>query len=158
MNYQLSTFNFLKTNVLKKESSQPISRVLSSHESDGLSFILVECCHPTLAFYPVARTSSPQALLYMNLQLPRCTAAVSPQSLVGSYPTFSPLPHLQFLNFYIFRRGGCFLLHYSTLADCFYIRKWNALCCPDFPLAYRCRRAYQHMPATDRPTAFNLQN
>ena len=46
--------------------------------------------------------------------------------LVSSYLTFSPfLPE-----------GSCyFLLHYSTLADCFYIRKWDALCCPDFPLS-----------------------
>lgn len=32
--------------------------------------------------------------------------------------------------------SGCFLLHYSTLANCFYIRKWSALCCPDFPLTH----------------------
>lgn len=41
-----------------------------------------------------------------------------------------------------------FLLHYSALANCFYIRKWDALCCPDFPLALR---ACAQGPAADRP-------
>ena len=46
--------------------------------------------------------------------------------LVSSYLTFSP---------FLPEGSCCFLLHYSTLADCFYIRKWDALCCPDFPLS-----------------------
>ena len=32
------------------------------------------------------------APVYMNLQLPRCTAVCVTTTLVGSYPTFSPLP------------------------------------------------------------------
>ena len=43
------------------------------------------------------------------------------------------LPHL--LTISVPRDSCCFLLHYSTLTDCFYIRKWDALCCPDFPLS-----------------------
>lgn len=43
-----------------------------------LSFIHAVCHHTALAFYPLARTSSPQAPVYMNLQPPACTADVSP--------------------------------------------------------------------------------
>lgn len=53
--------------------------------------------------------------------------------LVSSYFTFSPLPSGPHRR----KRGGHFLLHYSILTNCFYIRKWIALCCPDFPLALR---------------------
>ena len=63
----------------------------------------------------------------MNLQLLRRTAQGVATCLVGSCPTFSPLPHL--------RRGGYFLLRYFTLTDNFHIKKQDALCCPDFPLA-----------------------
>lgn len=43
-----------------------------------LSFIHAVCHHTALAFYPLARTSNPQAPVYMNLQPPACTADVSP--------------------------------------------------------------------------------
>ena len=48
----------------------------------------------------------------MTLQLLRRTARHVTMRLVGSYPTFSPLPLPE-------RRGGYFLLRYSTLADSF---------------------------------------
>lgn len=38
----------------------------------------------------------------------------------------------------------CFLLHYSALADSFYFRKWNALCCPDFPPENVVNRDFHH--------------
>lgn len=44
------------------------------------------------------------------------------------------------------KTGGYFLLHYSTLTDSFYIRKWDALCCPDFPLSSTA------VDASDRPS------
>ena len=48
----------------------------------------------------------------MTLQLLRRTARYVTIRLVGSYPTFSPLPLPE-------RSGGYFLLRYSTLADSF---------------------------------------
>ena len=50
--------------------------------------------------------------VYMTLQLLRRTARHVAMRLVGSYSTFSPLPLPE-------RRGGYFLLRYSTLADSF---------------------------------------
>ena len=50
--------------------------------------------------------------VYMTLQLLRRTARYVTIRLVGSYPTFSPLPLPE-------RSGGYFLLRYSTLADSF---------------------------------------
>ena len=48
----------------------------------------------------------------MTLQLLRRTARYVTIRLVGSYPTFSPLPLPE-------GSGGYFLLRYSTLADSF---------------------------------------
>ena len=105
----------------EKKASRPISRVLCG-VTPRLSFIfrrvVVEASEesPTPAsrstlrrrvFRPT-RTSSPQASVYMNFQLPMCTARMSPWRLVSSYLTFSPLPE-----------GGCFLLHWFALADNF---------------------------------------
>lgn len=127
--------------------SVPVSRVLyllavnivGAHTRRCLSFILSVCRHTALAFYPLPRASNPQTAVYMNLQLPRCTAERVTTPLVSSYLTFSPFQtcgESRPVWWGEVRRHGCcyFLLHYSTLADCFYIRKWDALCCPDFPL------------------------
>ena len=67
---------------------------------------------------------------------------MSPSRLVGSYPTFSPLPRL----------NGAVIFFYVTpaVADTLHINKRDALCCPDFP----------HTPqgASDRPSnCFLLQ-
>ena len=50
---------------------------------------------------------------------------MSPSRLVGSYPTFSPLPRL----------NGAVIFFYVTpaVADTLHINKRDALCCPDFP-------------------------
>ena len=50
---------------------------------------------------------------------------MSPSRLVGSYPTFSPLPRL----------NGAVVFFYVTpaVADTLHINKRDALCCPDFP-------------------------
>ena len=63
--------------------------------------------------------------------------------LVGSYPTFSPLPP---------GGGGYFLLHYSTLTDSFLLGS-RMLCVARTFLFYH----YNNVPATDRPTAFFVQ-
>ena len=53
------------------------------------------------------------ALVYANFQPPGCTARCVTARLVGSYPTFSPLP------LHHGESGGCFLLHRPTLASPF---------------------------------------
>ena len=96
----------------KKESSRPISRVLCPAQGE-VSVIYLRRLSPdgssglpsdvgrAILFMPV----------YMTLQLLRCTARIS---LCGwwalappSHPYLSP------------GKGGCFLLHYSTLTDSF---------------------------------------
>ena len=77
--------------------------------------------------------------VYMTLQLLRCTARHVTMRLVGSYPTFSPLPCAS--------QGGYFLLHYSTFTD-------------SFPLGSRMLYVARTFlfcsttSATDRSTAF----
>ena len=67
-----------------------------------LSFICACCCQQAIAVYPPARASSPQAPVYMTLQLPERTA----QDV--TIPTGGPLPHL--LTLTSPERGGYFLL------------------------------------------------
>ena len=66
------------------------------------------------------------ASVYMILQPIRRTAK-SVTTLTGEL-----LPHLFTLTLPE-QQGGCFLLRYSALADAS-VRKYGALCCPDFPL------------------------
>ena len=109
------------------------------------------------------RAGYPQSDGLHELAAPKMHRRHVTMPLVGSYPTFSPFHPSTFSHAgnapCVFSgqgrspalgRGCCyFLLHYSTLADCFCIRKWDALCCPDFPLS-----ASMRPPATDRPAAF----
>ena len=67
-----------------------------------LSFICAYCCQQTIAVYPPARASSPQAPVYMTLQLPERTA----QDV--TIPTGGLLPHL--LTLTSSERGGYSLL------------------------------------------------
>ena len=60
-------------------------------------------------------TLSLSSPVYMNFQLPECTAPRVATGLVGSYPAFSPLPAQALRP----RLGGCFLLHGLTLASLF---------------------------------------
>ena len=50
---------------------------------------------------------------------------MSPSRLVGSYPTFSPLPRLN--------EAVIFFYVTPAVADTLHINKRDALCCPDFP-------------------------
>ena len=59
------------------------------------------------------RTSSPYSASLHDLSTSKKHSTCVTTSLVGSYPTFSPLPP---------EEGGCFLLLYSTLTDCFPLR------------------------------------
>ena len=123
------------------ESSQTISRVLSVRANVSAIYPIHESPHgfSVLPSTEALGRATLMAVVYMNLQLPRCTAERVTTPLVSSYLTFSPFQtcgESRPVWWGEVRRHGCcyFLLHYSTLADCFYIRKWDALCCPDFPL------------------------
>ena len=78
--------------------------------------------------------------VYMTLQLLRRTARHVAMRLVGSYPTFSPLPILE-------RSGGYFLLRYSTLTDSF------LLGCSMLPGLSSCTKRTRDKPAN----CFRLQ-
>ena len=80
----------------------------------------------------------------MTLQLLRRTARYVTIRLVGSYPTFSPLPLPE-------RSGGYFLLRYSTLADSFLLGS-RMLC------VARTFLLHADVHATDRPTALDCKN
>ena len=74
--------------------------------------------------------------VYMTLQLLRRTARYVTIRLVGSYPTFSPLPLPE-------RSGGYFLLRYSTLADSFLLGS---------RMLYVARTFLIRRSVSDRPT------
>ena len=105
------------------------------YEHRRLSFIQTVCHHTAQAFYPLAWAGNPHrqgfhsspSPVYMNLQLPGCTATMSPSRWWALTPPSHPYP----------RAGAVLFFCISpAVADCFYIRKWDALCCPDFPLAF----------------------
>ena len=101
-----------------------------------LSFIYAMCHHIAKAFYPPAWASNPQAPVYMNLQPPRRTARTSLHGRWALTPPSHPYP--------------CGRLFSSTLIcprEQLSIRKWSALCCPDFPPLLVAT-------ATDCPTVF----
>ena len=76
----------------------------------------------------------------------KSTAHGSPLWLVGSYPTFSPLPlHWHLTAVGTPRSGGCFLLLSPAVASGFHFQKQSALCCPDFPLAPSPSSLHQHL-------------
>ena len=58
----------------------------------------------------------------------------SPAGIVGFYPAFSPVPWYPVMRP---DRGGCFLWHClspgSLYPGSLPVRKYGALCCPDFP-------------------------
>ena len=88
-----------------------------------LSFIYALCRHSAKAFYPPARASNPQAPVYMNLQPPRHTARTSLHGRWALTPPSHPYPCGRLFS-------SALLCLYKQLS----VRKWSALCCPDFPL------------------------
>ena len=87
-----------------------------------LSFIYARCHHIAKAFYPPAWASNPQTPVYMNLQPPRRTARTSLHDRWALTPPSHPYP--------CGRLFSSALLHLRRWLS---VRKWNALCCPDFP-------------------------
>ena len=100
-------FRLFKTKLKRKQlACKPGSVLLHlcfrTHVVQRLSFICAYCCQQTIAVYPPARASSPQAPVYMTLQLPERTA----QDV--TIPTGGLLPHL--LTLTSSERGGYSLL------------------------------------------------
>lgn len=106
-----------------------------------LSFIQNVRRRTSPAFYPLSWASYPhqQQCPHRSIRIiaidsvhelaaPKAHSRCVTTPLVGSCPTFSPLPHSTFEG------GGCFLLRYLAVTDHLYISKWDALRCPDFPL------------------------
>ena len=87
-----------------------------------LSFIYALCRHNAKAFYPPAQASNPQAPVYMNLQPPRHTARTSLHGRWALTPPSHPYPC-----------GRLFSSALLCLRRQLSVRKWSALCCPDFP-------------------------
>ena len=87
-----------------------------------LSFIYALCHHNSKAFYPPARTSNPQAPVYMNLQPPRRTARTSLHGRWALTPPSHPYPCGRLFSSALLRPR-------RQLS----VRKWSALRCPDFP-------------------------
>ena len=78
-----------------------------------LPFIYEQRHRCSLSFYPPAWTGRPLFVFagLHELSTPGVHSIDITADLVGSYPTFSPLPHI--------KQGGSFLLHQLTLADLF---------------------------------------
>ena len=89
-----------------------------------LSFISNMRHRMPLSTYPPGRTSSPQAPVYLVFQPIRFTPAGITDGGVSSYLTFSPLP---VNRRYLFCGTVC------HACACLPVRKYGALCCPDFP-------------------------
>ena len=89
-----------------------------------LSFIYALCHHNAKAFYPPTQASNLQTSVYMNLQPPRHTARTSLHGWWALTPPSHPYRSEErrlFSSALLCSRG-----HLS-------VRKWSALCCPDFP-------------------------
>lgn len=79
-----------------------------------------------------------------ELTAPRWHSLAITRQLVVSYTTFSPLlsPTVG-----ISGGSGYFLLPTPTVTNSFYFRKWDALRCPDFPLAPSSRECQRQAGA-----------
>ena len=119
----------------KKESSAPISRVLSppSQKKTTVSaiYLVYESPHSS-SILPSIVTKVGRTILKQwftrtcGLQMTQPT----------DHPVAGGLLH-HLLTLTLLSAGGCFLLPYPTVTNSFYFRKWSVLCRPDFPLAKR---------------------
>ena len=129
-------------NIKKRVNSVSVSRVLFLAKARRLPFIYY-AGHPTsLAFYP------PSLLLGRTTLRRWFTWTCSSQmEQPDDHPSAGGLLH-HLLTLTL--AGGHSLLPYPAVANCFCFRKWDVLCCPDFPLAPLL------MPAADRNTVYYL--
>ena len=125
-----------------EKDSRPVSRVLYAPQCmrGCLPFIHCRCHHRPLSFYPPARAGRPlfRSPVYMNFQLPGCTAPVSPLAWWALAPPSHPYPA---------RAGRLFSSTSTVPRGSLSVRKRDALCCPDFPLALHARGVW----ASGRP-------
>ena len=129
--------------MVNKKSSWPISRVLCL-ALGKVPVIYLRCMSPyNFSGLPsdMGRATLVGAGLH-DLTTPKMHSPHVAIRLVGSYPTFSPLPCAS--------QGGYFLLHYSTFADSFPLGSRMLYVARTFLFSLSA-------PATDRPTAFRLQ-
>ena len=129
---------------IKKENSRPISRVLFlkrlSPMFRRLSFIQTLCRHKVQAFYPPAWAGSPHSAGIRELAAPKMHSRYVTIPLVGSYPTFSPLPLRAVIFFCITQPSRT----PSILGS---------------GMPYAARTFLSHLlPATGRPTVFVVQS
>ena len=95
-----------------------------------LSFIWPSRRRKDLTTYPPGSDEQPSSPGVFGLSTHKVyPCRLSPNDSVGSYPAFSPLPDLPKQAL-----GGCFLWHwlFPQKRD-LPVRKYGALCCPDFP-------------------------
>ena len=120
---------------MRQVSSQSVGRVACAPRRGRVCHVSRPCVTSWLkrsTLHRNNRAGYPDGGGIHELAAPKMHSQHVTMLLVSSYLTFSPFQPPHSRNY----RGVCcyFLLHYSTLTDCFYIRKWDALCCPDFPL------------------------
>lgn len=89
-----------------------------------LSFISGVRCRTSQSTYPPGRASNPQAPVYLVFQPIRFTLTGITAGGVSSYLAISPLPASRR---YLFCGTVC------HTCVCLPVRKYGALCCPDFP-------------------------
>ncbi len=111
-----------------KKCNSPVSRVLFSHCCEPLSFISTWRCRQALTTYPPGLGGQPSTPGIFGLSTHKVYPPdMSPYRAVSSYLTFSPLSRHKC-------RDGYFLWHYLFPATRdLPVRKYGALCCPDFP-------------------------
>ena len=127
-----------------KKSSRSVSRVLFSVPKRRVSVIYLRSLSPVSSSglpSDVGRATLVNAGLH-DLTTPKMHSPHIAIRLVGSYPTFSPLPP---------GGGGYFLLHYSAFAGGFLLGS-RMLCVARTFLFY-----LYIVSATDRPAAFSVQ-
>jgi hypothetical protein len=114
---------------------QPISRILFPHrvftEAGNDHSSLDDSCRSSLATYPGARTGRSQTPPYLVLHRVGFTKLLrSPEELVRSYRTFSPLPETPL------RSGGILSVALSFTSPRLHVMEHPALRCSDFPPGY----------------------
>ena len=132
------------------KSSQPVSRVLSLSLRIGVCHLSTPVVTNRLQRSTLRRgASNPHNVGLHDLTTPKMHSPHVTMRLVGSYPTFSPLPGnlIRFRGISLRKLGGYFLLHYSALADGFPLK--SRMLCVARTFLF-CLAA----SATDRPAAF----
>ena len=134
-----------------KKSSRPVSRVLLLHRQIYKVPVIylsdMSPCHFSGLPSDMERATLITPV-YMTLQLPRRTARHVTMRLVGFYSTFSPLPYFPKKERRLF--SSTLLYPHGQLS----VRKWDALCCPDFPHTPKRKRQTDQLLLLGKDTTF----